>query len=331
MLILVIGPGGVGKTTTLVPEVLSALHQAGLVARSVEAGGWVRRDVAHEPEHTLTARLVDHARAGLARDRDAALDWVRAGLGSVTVVAGVRSPFDFGSMFDWTTDVVIRVGGQGAGDFEREGLAVIDSMIRWASLQGFSPRVVPVAPRSSLTSSQVSQVVCWAAGSPGPRRCIVSLPEPVPVVIRGHVLGSTDDHVTGRLVALECYPGQMVTGMFYGCRSGGTFHDIPLCEFSATWDIGYLDDGLGDPYGQADRGSPVVESLPASLGRGCSIFGRDRVKHGEGESLAMLHWPAGNTLYHLVKAGDRLILWPPHKLLFPGGSETLPDWQKLKQ
>ncbi len=163
------------------------------------------------------------------------------------------------------------------------------------------------------------------------RKNFAPLPEKLPVTLDGSVVGQ-EGIIVGKIVALECYEGKPVTAMFHASETGGTIHDIPLDRFGIAPEIGFVRDGTSGCLGVSDIGVPVVEDCPLiGIDAQCVIFSQDREKIGEGESLYILHFPEGNTLFHLVRAGERLLLWPPHKLLFGRlDCDTLPPWKKVR-
>ena len=162
MYIFVIGPSGVGKTTTLVPQIVESLKTVGVQPGVVEAGGWVRENVDPEPAETFRERLTEYACEKLSKDRNVAINWIREkSRGSeITVVAGVRSPFDFGTLFDWTTDVVVWIRDDGVCmDPFDAGIDAIGQQIDWASLQGFNPCVIEGKSRRRLSKASVQQIL----------------------------------------------------------------------------------------------------------------------------------------------------------------------------
>jgi hypothetical protein len=353
VLIFVIGPSGVGKSTQVAPFILAEL--SGCLASKpvlVEAGGWCRAAVAPTPTETLVQRLTEYAVATLRARPSAAVDWVRAHIehAAVGVVVGVRNPIDFAQLFDPRTDIVVLIGGHGARTatsrpqaataFEAHGITAIHVVISWAAEVGmlaYEPVRVPVT--AAGYAEQLSHVdlalVCSAAATGVARapRHLAPLPSRVRVAVERRWLLDLDPGAEGWeigwLVALESYQGHFATGMFCS-DSGGTFHDLPLEAMRAELDAAPedrvdTDTPSGAVYSRSERGRLVVEPLPPDLTT-CTIYDRERGATGSGTSIALVHWPEGNTLLHLVITGDRLLLWPPHKLLF--GPGPLPEWRK---
>ncbi len=63
----------------------------------------------------------------------------------------------------------------------------------------------------------------------------------------------------------------------------------------------------------------------------CSVWSKERKFIGHGKYICTIDWIDTNQNLHLISMGDRLMLWPSHKLVF--GSDVpkeLPDYKKLR-
>jgi hypothetical protein len=334
MLIFGIGPSGSGKSSVFAPLLDAHLERAGVDCVIVEAGGWCRRAVDPDPPETLRKRLTEHAIETLKKHPSTAVDWVRTELkdAAVGIVLGIRNPYDFAQLFDWRTDAVVFLHGWSSDAFEETGILAIRKLLMWADELGISCNYFEFVGETDFSTKYFDTIVDAARhAAPRSQRHLAVLPTPEPVMVEERWLRglspSAEGWASGHLVALESYPGKPVTAMFKG-ELGGTFHDLPLEALRASFAYGELETPPAlASYGPADVGSPVLEAPPIKK---CTVFGKDRLEIGRGKSLAALHWPEGNTLYHLVVAGNRFLLWPNHKLLFNGwvGGE-LPSWSKL--
>ena len=229
------------------------------------------------------------------------------------IVEGVRNPTDLLCLLR-PGDAVLDLGGAGVNDWERVGLAACRALRPWAEQMD----------------------VTWTEM----QRYFASLPAPVPVYVArrwlyGGVATAPCGAEKGYLIALECYPGSPVTCTFRA-TCGGVFHDIPLeafclhsCTDPETEYVYRLPNG-SHCYTVASETAPVFE-LSYGDCADCWVHDRDRDRLGYGTTLGTLHWPEGNELLHLVDLGGRLLLWPPHKLLFTSDpTAELPDWKKLR-
>jgi hypothetical protein len=241
------------------------------------------------------------------------MEGVVANAGRHVVVEGVRNPLDLLHLVR-SEDVVIDVGGEGGEGWERDGLAAIRACrplllragVRWTD-----------APRHFAT-----------------------IPEPLEVAVPSGVLHGDDRPgvVIGRLVALESYPGELVTGCWVS-HDGGMFHDLPMASLVGRSGFEGHDDAAeyarAMPYQEhcysvAAQGSPVIEMSPC-VGP-VAIFDRSRQRIGTGSSGWMIHWPDANLLLHIIEEEmGRILLWPPHKLMWSTESgSALPSWRKLR-
>lgn len=328
MLTVVIGASGLGKST-----ISKHIAQGRKV---ISAGGWIRERLGllhHGQTDPCQCRrcrgdtnsppavvvLSAASRTALLENPNVCIDWIQSQMPSDrdVVVEGVRNPRDLMSLIR-PGDHILDLGGEGASDFERQGLMAIR------------------ASREFL-ESQLS--VTWA----NYKRHFATLPAPLAVSVETRFLYGDNRLGTaeGHIIALESYEGAQVTAAWKSL-GGGTFHDLPLAAFHrpgwamATEDaVEYfhanplMEDSLGHCYGPADKGSPVIEVPPQGDGQ-VSVFNRERKWVGVGTSLWMMHWPDGNQLLHLVELESQLFLWPPHKLLWDPEARELPAWKKLK-
>lgn len=121
-----------------------------------------------------------------------------------------------------------------------------------------------------------------------------------------------DEHEAGEIIALECYPGEKITTVFKS-RGGGIFHDLPFIAY-----------GL-DTVVYADVGQAVFEDPLFDDEMFC--FSPDRELVTTGFSRGILHFPQGNTLYHLMQTKLGPGLFPSHKICT---RPVLPDWRKKR-
>jgi hypothetical protein len=312
MLTAVIGATGMGKTTTA----RQLAQQTG--AEHVSAGHWIRLETGrYDHGKEAAAFLAEESRRRLAEDPLVAsrvlAEYVECRRDDGVIIEGVRNPTDLLYLLR-PGDAVLDLGGAGLSEWERVGLAACRALRSWAEQMD----------------------VTWTEM----RRYFVSLPSPLPVyVARRWLYGGADQAPcgadAGHLIALECYPGSGVTATFRA-KCGGVFHDVPLAAFcrhpcvDPEVEVVYRLPKTGHCYAAAGQTTPVFE-LPYGDCSDCWVHDRDRDRLGQGTTLGVLHWPEENELLHLVDLGGRLLLWPPHKLLFTlDGSAELPDWKKLR-
>lgn len=312
MLTVVIGATGAGKTTAArqLAQQLGAEH--------VSAGAWIRLATGrYDHGKEAAAFLAMESRRRLAEDPLVAsrilAEHIECRRDDGVIVEGVRNPTDLLHLLR-PGDAVLDLGGTGLSEWERVGLAACRALRPWVEQMD----------------------VTWTEM----RRYFASLPAPLPVhVARRWLYGGSGQTPCGAeagcLIALECYPGAPITATFRA-RCGGVFHDIPLeafCTHTCTdpeVEGAYRLPSAGFCYAVADQTAPVFE-LPYGDRFDCWVHDRDRDRLGYGTTLGILHWPEGNELLHLIDLGGRLLLWPPHKLLFTADSATkLPDWRKLR-
>lgn len=310
MLTIIIGQTGAGKTSLArrLAEQSGAVH--------VSAGSWIR-DITGRHDHgpEAAAYLAVESRRRLAEDPGlssrilfAKVELVR---GSDVIVEGVRNPLDLLTLLR-PGDAVVDVGGSGVNPWESSGLAACRSLRAWVEGVGCS----------------------WSEY----HRHLVSLPQPLRVYVarewlHGNPSGPWEGWEPGYIQALECYPGERVTVAFRS--GGGIFHDLPLRAIRTSSEqevLPYPDEQCYSASPAAREGSPVFELPPMQdEDADCWVHDRSRARLGRGTTLGVLHWPQGNLLLHLVRFGSRLLLWPPHKLLFgEGAAAELPNWSKLR-
>lgn len=312
MLTFIIGASQRGKST--LARALGASDDRAVVS----AGRWAR-DLSGVREHgdEAAARIAEVSLAALRSDPLVAAKVIEASVGALrdAIVEGCRNPTDVLHLAR-PGDHVIDVGGEGVLGWERDGLAAIRAC-RW---------------------HLASLGVTWSDY----RRHFATLPSPLVAAARSHLLYGDDRAGVdrGRIVALESYEGDPVTACWMSA-GGGMFHDLPLEGFVGDCmgldpedAVLYLDAHpspvAGDPcYSPAGPGSPIVELPPAS--GEVAVFGRDRVRVGTGVVRVTIHWPEGNLLLHLVDLNGRLLLWPPHKILWDPAARALPEWRKLRR
>jgi hypothetical protein len=228
------------------------------------------------------------------------------------VIEGIRNPGDLIALAR-PGDHVIDVGGEGTSDFERSGLRAVRECKDFLGHLG----------------------ITWTTYA----RCFASLPEPIKASVPVDFLKRNNEAgvVSGKIVALECYSGEDVTAM-WASDDGGTFHDIPLSELITKTHHLSNDSDFREyarannivegshSYNKSPKGRAIIEVTPI-MGH-IQVFSRNRVWIGTGRSLYMMHWPEDNLLLHVVEIEGRLLLWPPHKLMW-GNCKVLPgDWKK---
>lgn len=325
MLTIITGATGAGKTT------LAAQLARETGATVVSAGSWIR-DLTGCAEHSprAAAFLAEQSARKLAADPLIAARTLAdaVGRGRIPVGAtahvrdyvleGVRNPTDLLHLLR-PGDRVIDLGGVGASPWERTGLDAIRALRPWAE------------------QMDVAWEIREGRAGFGPRRYFAPLPAPIPCHVArrwltGGAASSAPGWEPGEVIAIEAYPGAPYTVAFRGA-SGGVFHDLPIEAVA----LGTMPDHHtyqlprgGQVYAPAKDTTPVFEPAPSSLGL-CWVYDRDRTRLGQGETIGMIHHPEGNELYHLVDLGGRLLLWPPHKLLFTlDAAAELPDWRKMR-
>jgi hypothetical protein len=301
-MLIVIGESDRGKST-----ISRQLAEGRIV---ISAGGWVRASFEGDPNDVEGMSVFSAQR--LRADVNVTLNHVYGAMtaAGVTrdacVVEGIRNPRDL-LMLVRPGDHVLDLGGDGLSPFERQGLSAIRGC-------------------RAFLATQLD--VTWTDYS----RNFATLPEPLDVLVLSRVLFGDDREglTRGRLIALESYPGLPVTACWRS-EQGGTFHDVPLEALRLPRSEGApeapLDEAAG-VYSCAGIGSPVIE-VSTLLGA-VSVFDRVRRYVGTGRVQYMLHWPADNVLLHLLLFGDRVYLWPPHKLLGDVSARELPEWRKKK-
>lgn len=329
MLTIVIGASGLGKST-----VSKHIAQGRKV---ISAGGWIRermgiyhhgdkdpcrcRRCRGESDGPPAVELLSAAsKVALLENPNVCIEWIRSQMGTDrnVVLEGVRNPRDLFSLI-LPGDHVLDLGGEGASEFERQGLTAIR------------------ASRAFL-ESQLS--VTWAAY----KRHFCTLPCPLSAAVETRFLFGDGrlGTLNGHILAFESYEGDNVT-VCWKSLGGGTFHDLPLEAFHRPgWAMGTEDaveyfrahpvmggDSKGRCYAPAGPGAPVLEVPPQGSGK-VSVFDRERQWVGVGASLWMMHWPEGNQLLHLIELESQLLLWPPHKLLWDENARELPAWKKLR-
>lgn len=175
MRIFVIGPSASGKSTHIAPAIQEALTKEGFISHVVEAGGWVREAVGPRGEQSRSehlAKLVKHARQELGKSKNCALDWIRTHgqEDKVNIIVGVRNPFDFGVLFDWTRDILVWIEGTAYSTFEVDGLAAIKSQLDFLRGQDIPVRKIEVKSLTAgqaedLATEDINRLIDWVKSS----------------------------------------------------------------------------------------------------------------------------------------------------------------------
>ena len=250
----------------------------------------------------------------LQKNPHVALDYIRGQIPADrnVIVEGFRNPSDFLAVIQ-PGDHVLDVGGPGTSTFEIDGLKAIRATKDFLQHLG----------------------VTWTDY----KRYFAPLPEPIVVALPKDFLTKEwcCGTVPGKIMALESYEGSRVTAMWKS-DDGGTYHDVPLEQILTDSYPLYMDDfreyarvqqivKKTHCYSLAGKGPAIVEMSPVE--GAVQVFNEDREYIGVGKSLGMVHWPEDNVLLHLIDIDGRLLLWPPHKLMF-GDAKSLPNWKKNK-
>lgn len=324
MLMVIIGASGVGKSTTA-RRIASTSSPAPVV---LSAGYWIRSATGrfdHSPE--TAAFLAEESRRRLEVNPLAACETLTECIQPFrekgVILEGIRNPTDLLHLLR-PGDAVLDIGGAGTNEWERTGLAACRNLQPWAEQMGVTWTVLPrfFAPLPAPLPVYLSRR--WLYGGP-------NCPDP-----------SYSGAERGHIIALECYPRQPVTCTFRA-ECGGIFHDLPLETFCLPLEAfcrhictdpesegAYRLPSGGHSYTASPSSPPVLELFYGS-DPSCWVYDRDKDRLGRGEVLYVLHWPDSNELLCLVDLGGRLLLWPPHKLLFTEDpAAQLPDWCKLR-
>ena len=275
--------------------------------RVISAGGWIREHTGCQTHSVAVAQhLAKTAHELLQSDPAICSRWLLNQIaGEDVIIEGIRNPFDLLSCAKAGDHVTFIESMNASSQWEDAGVGACRGLIKWLEHNGITTSIVTRNIAKLVVPIKVEVLETWL-----------------------HDLDPTyKGSITGQIIALETYPGHEVTCMFMA-TSGGTFHDIPLEAFRLSKIEGNLDFEDRHCYSNDDVGSACVE-LPPMDDTSCRIFSRARVECGYGKALMAVHWPDGNLLMWLVHAGDKLILWPPHKLMFGNTTDCLPDWKKL--
>ena len=158
----------------------------------------------------------------------------------------------------------------------------------------------------------------------------LALPTAFPVELDAEYLYNLESHQgereKGKIIALEAYPKQPVTGMVL-LPSGATFHDLPLEAFSFAGKDRLT---VQNCYCHSPSEGAKLETLP--LPRQVKVFSRNGQVIGEGSYLHTITWAADNELLHVIVIEGSILLYPPHKVLFgQNTADSLPDYKKWRQ
>lgn len=312
MLTFIIGATQSGKTT-----LAKSLGERDNVR--VFSAGNLFRELSGIKEHTpeATKELTEYALGRLRKDPLISAKHLDICIGSLrnAIIEGCRNPTDILYLAK-SGDHIIDLGGVGITDWEKNGLAAIR------------------ACRQHLNTLNIT----WCDY----KRNFCVLPQPLAVAVEIKFLMGNNEPGTemGKIISLECYEGKEVTACWKSDDKGGIFHDLPLEAF-VTNSLGFDPDDASEYlkvhpvirdrhcYSLSAIGNPVIELSP-QLGE-VAVFDRLKKKIGIGKAIWMMHWPEGNELMHLIDLGGRLLLWPPHKLLWNLEASELPEWKKLRQ
>lgn len=159
----------------------------------------------------------------------------------------------------------------------------------------------------------------------------LNLPVPFPVELDAEYLYNLESHQgekeRGKLLALEAYPNQPVTGMVL-LKNGATFHDLPIEAFAFR---GLERTQVERPcYCHSPSEHARLETLP--LPRKAKVFTHQGTVIGTGSYIHTITWAADNELLHVIVIGGSIVLYPPHKVLFgENTADQLPEYRKWRQ
>lgn len=138
MKIFLIGFSGLGKTP-LNKLLVTAMPGAQLIS----ASEWVRSQC---PPTATVAELTAFSNSNLARNPRSCIDFIASKYNlddGISIIDGIRNPFDFTNLFDYTKDVVIflyRVGIYPKSSFEEKGILAIQKYVEFLRSENLVPK-----------------------------------------------------------------------------------------------------------------------------------------------------------------------------------------------